>query len=637
MAPSLRTLVISAVALGFMLVLMQLTQLSSFTDSRNRHPRHRVNVPGDPLADVDEPRVEFDEPEHVVTRAARRVGDPQDDEANDLQSPLLKNVLVVDSALEVEQEQLLEHAQLEEEQLRRQQDQLPKQQQQQQQAVVADAILQQQLESRSSYQRIRREKEKQQWLEQQQQQQEQKQPPSKQEAPPKHEQPSSKDSQRRHQPPPPPQQIPIIDTPRVQPSSPTIPPPPPPPPPPKTMPTARKLLDSKLFNDLHWRPTCERQRIAPRPDVKGGVTLWYLEPWLAPSALGSGITLSMQSLFALLAGAVGRGDVLYVSLPQLPDCSPVCSSETGMGIDELIDIAALTDSVNAMRTDSGLAPMVIATNMTLLESVFPNAAIAKAKMTTADAGSRKLLLLSSMRPSKCLEYYLDLMEEQSALVTATGSTSLSAEATAALVARGSATKQQPEKRLCIHQRIEDDFRCWFLSAPGYYTTEQIAKKVNHALHNVAELADVETLYLAGAYDYDDVLATMSLGTNRSVTTKRLLLSGKARGERTPDIEYNCEARGVNDPRAPKEYANTFYAMLDFFFCAKSGKFIGNNHSSWSGVVFDWLAGRKHREQTPYVARQVNDLIFGYTDTTHSFCEPNWSSHIGPGCNYYRIN
>jgi hypothetical protein len=385
------------------------------------------------------------------------------------------------------------------------------------------------------------------------------------------------------------------------------------------VPPGLDVVTNDKVRDLRWFPhsTCLRQRLPVMADVTDVLTVHYAEPWIGVEGLGSGITLAMQGVLSLVVSAGNNQGMTHLTLPPLPDCSPFCSTRQGLGFDQLFDIEHMASIINRRRQEMGWAPLVIAATREIMQAAYPNASIDWLPWTSPDNGPMKLMLLSSLMPSSCLTPYLELMEKR-------------------MIAAGQHTNST--QRLCLHNRVEDDFRCWFLSAPGYYSTTEISTKLKHNLASRADFADIGHIYVAGAYDFDDIIDTVERITLRNTVTKRQLLIGERRGENTTGIEYHCYRNGVNDERAPKEYANTFLAVIDWFFCVQSDVFVGNNHSSWSGPVFVWKSGRVHNklDARPVVALQYNDIGEQTQDVLHPFCEPNWSQQIGPWCHYYRV-
>jgi hypothetical protein len=327
-------------------------------------------------------------------------------------------------------------------------------------------------------------------------------------------------------------------------------------------------------------------------------------------------------------------DVQYIILPQLPDCSPVCSTVLGLGFDQLFDVQYMTTQVNRMRRDASLSDtLVLVANRQVLSEAFPNARIEEHQWNSQDLhGSTKTLLWSTLMPSPCLRPYLALMEKRLVLGALSNN-----QAKQKGNNSSSSSNTDSHRRLCVHNRVEDDFRCWFLRAPGYYSTTEMSNKLVHSLNTQPNLQDIRHIYVAGAYDFDDILETIERITKRNTATKRSLLIGERRGQNTTGIVYNCRDYGVDDARAPKEWSNTFSAIIDWFFCAQSDVFVGNNHSSWSGTVVVWKNGRVHSklDQAPVVSLQYNDIGPEEVLDLHTFCEPNWSRIFGPWCNYYR--
>jgi hypothetical protein len=351
-------------------------------------------------------------------------------------------------------------------------------------------------------------------------------------------------------------------------------------------------------------------------DLGHSLTAYYAEPWSDLARLDTGITLALQIMMSLMVSAANNPGVTHLVLPPLPDCSPFCSTHHGIGFDQLFDIAVLSAVVNRHRQDQGSTPMVIAGTRDIMQAAYPNTTIRWVPWTTGEGGPLKLMLLSSLMPSPCLTPYLEVMEKR-------------------MVAAGHSNSTQ---RMCLHNRIEDDFRCWFKAPPGYYTTADICTKLNNAFETLDDLMHIQHIYVAGAYDFDDIIDSIEHSTQRNVVTKRQLLLGGRRGENSTGIEFECLKIRVSDERAPEGYANTFLAVIDWFFCVQSDVFVGNNHSSWSGTVFIWKTGRVYNklDSKPVVALQYNDISEELQDVLHPFCEPNWSQLFGPPCNYYRL-
>lgn len=347
------------------------------------------------------------------------------------------------------------------------------------------------------------------------------------------------------------------------------------------------------------------------PSGPDAAVVWELRPW--PGGLDDlewGITLALQYVIGMIAELSKNPEVEYLLLPRLPSCSPRCSNADGIAFEELLDIEHLTAEVRYHRTSSGLGPIVLSS----YETSFPAAATRKRYETHAGDSQLKLLLIGAMRPSLCVFSILRLMQQRAG------------------------PSSPAQGRLCLHNRIESDFRCSFRHPPGYFSVGEIADKLRYAL-TWNKLSGITSVYVAGAFDYDDVIAAMTglagSRANITITTKRLLLTGAKRGESMPQLEYHCEQQHIRDARAPVGFSNSFLAMVDFFHCAESAVFVGNNHSSWSGMVYVWLAARHRRLGVPFRALQVNELRL--SDDLHAFCEPNWSRVFGPVCKYERVN
>ena len=367
------------------------------------------------------------------------------------------------------------------------------------------------------------------------------------------------------------------------------------------------------ISDMQWRPNCSLQLHSSSASLQAPSTfsgsnaiVWEIRPWQGALAdLEWGITLALQYVLGMVAELVKKPETQYILLPRLPNCSPRCSSSTGIALEELLDLEYLEEEVRHYRASIGLGPIVLSS----YDSAFSPSATHQRYETHAGNSKLKLLLLGAIRPSPCMRSILELMRRSGPAV---------------------------ESRLCLHNRIEADFRCSFQHPPGYFTIDEIANKLRHAATSNTELVGISSVYLAGASDYDDVLAAMAERSGiQTITTKRLLLTGGTRGESTPTFDYHCERQHIKDSRAADGFSNSFLAMVDFFFCAESAVFVGNNHSSWSGVVYVWRAARQRRLGTPLNALQVNELTL--SNKLYSFCEPNWSAVFGPHCKYERFN
>ena len=364
------------------------------------------------------------------------------------------------------------------------------------------------------------------------------------------------------------------------------------------------------LSDLQWRPNCSIGAAKPpssRPKQSFLDAVVY-ELQLSDKALPAlewGITLALQHLFDTITQLADDPYAVYILLPRLPNCSPRCSSAGGLALEELIDLAPVAEELRVYRHSKGLGAVVLSS----FASSFPAGAVHLVHWPKRGNSQLKLRLLGAMAPSACVARLLGLMR---------------------------VVGVKASDRVCLHNRIEEDFRCSFRHAPGYFTASEVAEKLREGVATRAELASPVSLYLAGAYDYDDVVDLMGAAFRPApVYTKRMLLTGERRGERMPHTNYTCKAQHVTDPRASGGFSNSFLAMVDFFYCAESGVFIGNNHSSWSGMVYVWQAARALRGGPPLVALQVNEMHV--SNRLYAFCEPNWSVEFGPPCKYERIN
>jgi len=173
--------------------------------------------------------------------------------------------------------------------------------------------------------------------------------------------------------------------------------------------------------------------------------------------------------------------------------------------------------------------------------------------------------------------------------------------------------------VCIHLRIEDDFRRFFHSPPGFYNLDQITSKIRGSGWNVR----YPVAYLAGGDVSSPVLSALRslfplvlhkfsiLALNRSSILSRLSFR---------------QSLGNHLPQ-------TILAALDQDVCEKASAFIGNNHSSWSEAVVDAFFYRGAGNETA----QTNDMSPSVTGTLLSpFCSANAKLYHQYRCNYYRV-
>eukprot|EP01117_Protostelium_nocturnum_P015820 TRINITY_DN6164_c0_g1_i1.p1 TRINITY_DN6164_c0_g1~~TRINITY_DN6164_c0_g1_i1.p1 ORF type:complete len:464 (+),score=108.85 TRINITY_DN6164_c0_g1_i1:72-1463(+) len=163
---------------------------------------------------------------------------------------------------------------------------------------------------------------------------------------------------------------------------------------------------------------------------------------------------------------------------------------------------------------------------------------------------------------------------------------------------------------CIHLRTEQDFINYFKYPPGYYTVEQILKKIEGSSKEWKHFK--RNIYLAGYHKASVIEQFKSSGLFDQVLVKHTVF-GLA-----PDI-------GGANPQ-------TDMAALDYEACGEASSFIGNNHSSWSEAVFDRFVLVKG---CAACARQVNDLESNIKDALFPFCSANNVTLEGVPCHYYR--
>lgn len=170
---------------------------------------------------------------------------------------------------------------------------------------------------------------------------------------------------------------------------------------------------------------------------------------------------------------------------------------------------------------------------------------------------------------------------------------------------------------CLHLRIEDDFKKHFKKEPAYYSAERIAQKIKNTILQKTQNSEKfpsELLFIAGNIDDSVLLPFQNLQIWRNITHKGHFM-------------------GFNVTSVPK----TIFAALDFEICKMADFFVGNNHSSWSELLADfllWVRGKTWDKDVLMVNAPRN-----LTDDSqlYPFCSANHRTrHKGMmNCTYYR--
>lgn len=169
---------------------------------------------------------------------------------------------------------------------------------------------------------------------------------------------------------------------------------------------------------------------------------------------------------------------------------------------------------------------------------------------------------------------------------------------------------------CMHLRVEDDFKNYFKQKPAYYSPEEIARKINKTISlkiQNSEAFPSELLFIAGNIDDSVLEPFLSLNIWKNITQKGHFMK-------------------FNVTKIPK----TFYAALDFEICKMADLFIGNNHSSWSELLADfllWVRGKIWEKEV----LMINSPGEKSDDSQlYPFCSANHKTrHKSISCTYYR--
>ncbi|KAI8462844.1 MAG: hypothetical protein J3K34DRAFT_446264 [Monoraphidium minutum] len=119
---------------------------------------------------------------------------------------------------------------------------------------------------------------------------------------------------------------------------------------------------------------------------------------------------------------------------------------------------------------------------------------------------------------------------------------------------------------CLHLRVEPDFAQAFVRPPAFYNTNDIAAKLGTAAaESNAIRATRELLFVAGNISPEELKPLQNLGVWERVVTKAHYLN------------YTRTSVPMTD-----------MAAIDFEVCKHANVFIGNNHSSWSELMADYM-------------------------------------------------
>jgi hypothetical protein len=167
---------------------------------------------------------------------------------------------------------------------------------------------------------------------------------------------------------------------------------------------------------------------------------------------------------------------------------------------------------------------------------------------------------------------------------------------------------------CLHLRVEPDFKNGFPQRPAYYSTPEILSKVKMTFAKLTLYNKTDVVYIAGNHALRSLTEIYESDIWRHVVTKESFLQ-------------------FNQTDVPL----SVYAALDFEVCKEAALFIGNNHSSWSELLVDYLMWVRRLNRESHIF-QVNPYTSHEPDTELlPFCSANHKSrHPQVSCPYYRL-
>jgi len=162
-----------------------------------------------------------------------------------------------------------------------------------------------------------------------------------------------------------------------------------------------------------------------------------------------------------------------------------------------------------------------------------------------------------------------------------------------------------EKFTCIHLRTEGDIKNFSGTPPNYYTVDQILIKINKSRDWWG--LQIPTLYIAGNHPEIKSIIRQFEETNfwKKVVSKDILT-----------INHTF--------RSNEGMPQTLPALLDHEVCQHAAALIGNNHSSWSELLFDFFSANGCSD----CVMMVNDEHEIMADGLVPFCGSQMLLHYG---------